>query len=137
VCPALDLFFVEDGKATSCANDSRVDAKSFDELIAKLDAVLFWSRTHGIIEDADVHWAFEVPVAVEFTYTTMLTEEPVGRKWFPAANRYFEAVEAAGLPISPFLGGSATEVADFLECLLRRLVATSKLETSGRQKSSL
>ena len=137
VCPALDLFFVEDGKATSCANDSRVDAKSFDELIAKLDAVLFWSRTHGIIEDADVHWAFEVPVAVEFTYTTMLTEEPVGRKWFPAANRYFEAVEAAGLPISPFLGGSATEVANFLECLLRRLVATSNLESSGRQKSSL
>ena len=113
---------MEGGKATSCANDSRVEAKSFTDLVAKLEAVVFWDRSRGIIDTADVDWTFELPIAVEFTYTTMLTEEPVGRKWFPAADRYFEAVEAGGLPISPYLGGSATEIANFLANLLRRLI---------------
>jgi hypothetical protein len=95
-------------------------------LTAKLEAVQFWNRTQGIIEDADVDLAFEVPIAVEFTYTMLLTEEPVRKKWFPAANRYFEAVESAGLPVSPFFEGTAAEVADFLERLLRRSSAIRK-----------
>src|ERR1700733_6474256 len=40
--PALDLFLVDGGKAVSCANESRVEAASFNELTDKLDAIHFW-----------------------------------------------------------------------------------------------
>src|SRR5258708_27848450 len=41
--PALDLFVADGGKAISCANESRVQAGSFPDLVAQLDALKFWN----------------------------------------------------------------------------------------------
>jgi len=49
-CPALDFFIAADGRATSCMNDSYVRSASFEELVAKLDAIKLWTKSGGFTE---------------------------------------------------------------------------------------
>ncbi len=43
----LDLFLLENGKATSVANESYISADSNDELLKKVDAVLLYDKHNG------------------------------------------------------------------------------------------
>jgi predicted nucleotidyltransferase len=45
---ALDLFLLENGKATSVANESYITADTDDELIKKIDAVLLYDKRNGV-----------------------------------------------------------------------------------------
>lgn len=132
-CRALDLFVASGGRAVSCANESKVQAASFPILVAQLEAVCFWTRANGLLSAADIDWKFSVPFAIDFAPTLLITDEPVSSKWLRSLQAHLREVEAAGLPIKPYIGSTATDVADFLVGALRRLVAaTGDLAPKGK-----
>ena len=65
VCPALDVFVVEGGKAVSAVNDSFVGADSLVALVELLEAVLIWNEG-GVVPDADVEWQVRLHDSVTF-----------------------------------------------------------------------
>jgi hypothetical protein len=99
--------------------------------VKRLEAVCFWSRSKGMLP-ADVDWKFDVPIGIDFKQTAMLTVEPISGGWPPSFRVQAQALEAAGLPVRPYLGSSAVEVADFLVSVLRRAVDTAN-KLSERQ----
>src|ERR1700685_625242 len=125
VCPALDLFLADGGKAVSCENESSVRAPTFGELVTKLEAVRFWKRSEGVIESADIDWTFTVPVDVEFVPTALFTGTPISGRWPRSSRSFAQQIESPGLPTQPYIGSSATEVASFLVAELRRVMEAS------------
>jgi hypothetical protein len=69
-CRALDFFLVQDGKATSCQNESYIEAESTPALIRKLDAVKFWARSAGRIQ-ADIDWTFKLRPDVQYAVSAL------------------------------------------------------------------
>ena len=131
-CPALDLFVAEGGKAVSCENESCVRAESLAALVGRLEAVRFWTREAGAL-DADINWEFRVPGDVEFIPTAMITDQPIPGRWPRSFRAFAKEVEAAGLPVQPYLGSLITDVAEFLVKVLRNAVAESgKLSPRGK-----
>lgn len=70
-CRALDLFILDDRKATSCQNGSYVEAPTKADLLAKLDAVEFWCRSQGRLA-ADIDWTFELLPNVAYRPTEIV-----------------------------------------------------------------
>jgi predicted nucleotidyltransferase len=133
VCPALDLFLAEGGKAVSCENESSVRAPTFDKLVSKLEAVRFWKRSDGVIESADIDWTVTVPIDVEFVPTALLTGTPISGRWPRSFRSFAQQIESMGLPTQPYIGPSAAEVAGFLVAEFRRAVeARLKLGPKGK-----
>lgn len=131
-CPALDLFIVENGKATSSSNESSVKANSFDELVSSLGAVQFWSRADGFLP-VDIDWTFSIPLGIEFVPTAVMASEPFSFKWVTSIRNYFKHLETEGLPTSPYIGSSALEIATYLKNFLERMVvAASELDSNGK-----
>ena len=79
VCPALDFFFVDGGLAVSCANGSKVKARSQKDLIRRLGALKLWDRKTGFLE-VDVDWKFEVIKGHTPIYTTLVSGGPFPSK---------------------------------------------------------
>jgi REase_DpnII-MboI/Nucleotidyltransferase domain len=132
-CPALDLFLAEGGKAVSCENESSVRAASFAELVTKLEAVCFWKRSEGIVETADIDWDVTVPIAVDFIPTALVTGVPVSGRWPRSFRSFAREIESLDLPVQPYLGATAAEIADFLITELRRAMkARSELTPKGK-----
>lgn len=69
-CKALDLFLVDDSKATSSQNESYIVASNFAELVSTLGAVKIWSREHGRTA-ANIEWRFKVRDEVDFIPTSL------------------------------------------------------------------
>jgi len=69
-CTALDLFIVRDGRATSCQNESFIEAGSTSELIRQLDAIRFWQRNVGRIQ-AKISWTIELRDDVTYMMTAL------------------------------------------------------------------
>ena len=133
VCPALDLFLAEGGKAVSCENESSVRAPKFRELISKLEAVRFWKRSDGVIESADIDWTVTVPIDVEFVPSALLTGTPISGRWPRSFRSFAHQIELLGLPTRPYIGSSAAEVASFLVDEFRRAMeARSSLGAKGK-----
>lgn len=131
-CTALDLFVADGGKAISCANESFVQAESFGALVSRLEAILFWKKSEGPVV-ADIDWRFELPHAVGFVPTAMITEGPVSGIWPRSFRSHARDVEAAGLPIQPYIGSTIVEVANFLVLELQRAVtASADLNPKGK-----
>ena len=98
-CQALDLFWVQGGKATSAANESHVEASSFDELAQRLDALLLWDRINEF-NDQHQEWVFETSAFSDFLPTTLPNSSIEGMSWQTLVKR----AESAGLPTSPYIG---------------------------------
>ncbi|MDA2911387.1 hypothetical protein MYX04_10700 [Nitrospiraceae bacterium AH_259_D15_M11_P09] len=131
-CPPLDLFLVTGAKAVSCANESHVEASSFDELVDHLSALLFWTRDGGS-EAVDIEWIFSVPVGIDFPPTAMILPEVVPPIWAAPVQAYFKHVADNGLPTRPFIAGDARRISDFLAEVIRALVTASmKLNPKGK-----
>jgi len=109
VCPALDLFLAEEGKAPS-----------FDELVTQLEAIRFWRSSGGVIESADIDWTVTVPIEVEFVTTALLTGTPISGRWPRSFRSFALQIESLGLPTQPYIGPSAAEVASFIVAAFRR-----------------
>ena len=71
-CPALDIFFVDRGAATSCANGSKVRGTSKRDLLSRLDALELWNSSVGFLS-ADVDWDFEVIKDQKMVMTMMIS----------------------------------------------------------------
>jgi len=133
VCPALDLFLAEGGKAVSCENESSVRAPTFGELVRKLEAVRFWKRSGGVIESADIDWTVTVPMDVEFVPTAMLTGTPIPGRWPRSFRSFARQIDSLGLPTQPYIGSAASDVAAFLVDEFRRAMeARLNLGPKGR-----
>ena len=131
-CPALDLFLVDGSKAISVANESYVEAGTFNELIMRLSAIRFWSRGKGFL-NADIDWDFVVASGIDFPPTALGGGLPESFNWSKELGRLFEFLEGQKLPYKPFIGISADEVADFLIQVLRRLLPEiQRLNTKGK-----
>lgn len=69
-CRALDLFLVNGSRATSCQNESFIEADSSEELVELLRAVPFWSREKGRLH-ADIDWTFTLLDDVSYKPTAL------------------------------------------------------------------
>ena len=69
-CSALDLFTVRDGRATSCQNESFIEANTQQELIQNLGATKFWTKSDGRIQ-ADIDWTFTTRDDVVYTASAL------------------------------------------------------------------
>jgi REase_DpnII-MboI len=131
-CPALDLFVAEGGKAVSCANESCVRANSLPELVDRLEAICFWTRSNGPM-DVDIDWQFRVHPLAEYPPTAMMSGEPIPGTWPRPFRAYARQIEAAGLPVQPYVGSTVNEVAEFLmKTLQKAVVASGNLSPRGK-----
>ncbi|HEK1686095.1 TPA: hypothetical protein SMR42_002452 [Pseudomonas putida] len=132
--PALDVFTVDGGKATSCANESYVEAASFEDLIARLDAVEIWSRANDYTLPAGLKPFFEIRADIDFKMTAMPNDffKP------ESFDGKIKAIEALGLPISPIIGETVEDAAEFLASIAQRIVFPKGLHdgSRGQAKSS-
>jgi REase_DpnII-MboI/Polymerase beta, Nucleotidyltransferase len=124
--PALDPFIIEGAKATSCANDSYIEAASKPELIRLLDAVRFWDRAMGQCQ-VDIDWEPKIAHGVTFSFTTL----PNLYVAQTALCTLQELAAQNGVPSEPFLGATVDEVTDTLIEILRRILQSASPK-SGR-----
>lgn len=134
-CPALDFFVCTDARATSCSNDSFVRAASFPELVNKLDAILLWTREDSFRDFAFANtgnWVFETAIAASFAMT-VLPDAYVGElSWYSK----IKEVEAAGLPVRPFIGDTLMKaVAQITDITRKMIFQKSDLGQRGAAKT--
>lgn len=134
-CPALDFFLCPDARAVSCSNDSFVYAATFDELVAKLDAVRLWKKSDGFANFSfgdTGSWEFRTAESAEFTMTTLPDSVLSEQSWF----QKIKAVEAAGLPVRPYLGDTLPKAVAVISEVARKMIFQSKdLGQRGNAKS--
>jgi hypothetical protein len=134
LCPALDLFVVEGGKATSCMNESFVQAESFERLRDKLAALCVWSRDAGEI-DATAPREHDIRVGIDHIPTVLDGGEP-RLNWGRSVTDYFREIESDGLPTKPFVGSDVEDVARFLLGLTENLIKTvERMAAKGTRAS--
>jgi predicted nucleotidyltransferase len=74
-CPAIDFFLVSGTKAVSVVNDSFVEAKSFADLVIRLDAISLWKRTEGF-SSTRRNWVFQTS-----SFAFLFTQTFLGTVW--------------------------------------------------------
>jgi hypothetical protein len=134
LCPALDMFVVEGGKATSCMNESFVQAESFERLRDKLGALCVWSRNPSEIDTSAPH-EHEVRVGIDHIPTVLDGGEP-RLNWGRSVKDYFRDIEADGVPTEPFIGDDVEKVARFLLGLIENLVNTIERMSAKTTRAS-
>ena len=78
-CKALDFFLIDRGVATSCANGSKVKARSKKSLISNLGAEKIWDKSIDFLP-ADIDWDFNVIKGMNPIMTSLVTSEPFPSK---------------------------------------------------------
>lgn len=78
-CPVLDFFLMERGVAISCANGSKVRAKSNMDLVYQLNALNIWDKSTGF-KNVDIDWDFEVIKGLNMKMTTLMSASPLPSK---------------------------------------------------------
>jgi len=116
-CPALDLFLVQGGKATSAANESHVQAASFDELWQRLEAILLWDNRAGFNEQWK-DWILETSAFTDFMPTTLPNDSIESLSWQTMTKR----AEAARLPTSPYIGDTVEKASLRLVEVVRGMI---------------
>jgi len=133
-CPALDFFLASEGKATSCANHSFVQAASFPDLVKKLDAIPLWSRRHGFAQfefDLESRWVFETAMTASFPPTMLPNDYLLAETWKATLAR----AEAAGLPVRPYIGDTIEKAtAQIVEVAHKMIMSASDLGQRGKAK---
>ena len=120
-CPALDFFVCSDSRAVSVTNDSFVYASSFHTLLNRLGAKALWSRDSGFEPEAPFEpngWTFEASEGVSFVPTVLPDAALTDFYW----QEKMERTEAAGLPVSPFLGETVARAEAQLIEVARRMI---------------
>jgi predicted nucleotidyltransferase len=117
VCPALDVFILEEGRAVSCVNESFLQARSNRDLLERLQAVEFWNYKSGLL-DVDIPWSHEVSLSVNYAMTALPNRVFIDG----STEKFFELVENAGFATRPFIGSDGLEVASFLGTVTKRML---------------
>jgi len=125
----LDLFLVEEGRATSVANESYIERNSLEALVSALSAVELFDRDRGTSPALSKMKRFEVDRRVEHLMTLL----PQGSEAREVAymRKFFARARDQGLPDSPYIGASGAEAARVLIEVVRRLPQVAR-EVSPR-----
>lgn len=118
---ALDLFILEDGKATSVANESYIKEETNEKLIKKVNAVLLYDNDSGESEKLKNIKKIELDKKVNHRLTAL----PNGAAEcfeISALNKMFKRTRENGLSTKPYLGINTDEASKFVITILRRLV---------------
>jgi len=129
---ALDLFLLDNGKATSVANESYITADNNDELIKKVDAVLLYDKHNGVSAELIRRKKIEVDKRINHKLTSL----PNGTAEYfeiSALKKYFKAAREHGLPAKPYLGVSTEEASEFIITIIRGLITASGTVTNYGQ----
>ena len=68
---ALDLFILENGRATSVANESYIEASDNDELVKSVNAVMLYDRTTGTSAELEKRKQVEVDKRINHELTSL------------------------------------------------------------------
>jgi len=117
ICPALDIFVLDNGRAISCMNESFVQAGSNSDLTEMLQAIEFWNRDSGF-HDVDIPWEHEISLSVNYVMTALPNRVLIDG----STQKFFELIESAGYSTRPFIGTSASEIALFLCSAIEKMI---------------
>lgn len=129
---ALDLFILENGRATSAANDSFIEADTNENLIKSVNAVLLYDKDSGVSAELTRRKKIEVDKRINHELTAL----PNGTAEYfeiSALKKYFKAAKQNGLTAKPYLGVSTEEASEFIIEIIRSLTTASKTVTNHGQ----
>ncbi len=131
-CTALDIFILDDGKATSVANESFISTGSNAQLIKDLNALKLFDRAIGKTEELANYTNLELDTRVQHELTSLPNSSSEFYK-IDALIKYFEAAQKHGLPAKPYMGQSADEVSDLIIKIIRNLISANAQVTGYGQ----
>ncbi|MAM34955.1 MAG: hypothetical protein CMH28_07770 [Micavibrio sp.] len=132
---ALDLFILENGKATSVANESYIEASNNDELVKSVNAVLLYDRATGKSAELEKRKKVEVDKRINHELTSL----PNGTAEYyeiSALKKYFKRANENGLTAKPYIGSSTEEASEFIIEILKGLIpSTHSVTNHGQAKT--
>lgn len=131
-CTALDLFLLDDNKATSIANESFISDDTQLSLLAKLSAIKLYVRGSGFTDEMDSYIVLPLDRRVNHKLSS-LPNLPSDAYEIQALVKYFDTANRKGLPTKPYIGQNADEASDMLISVLERLVDSSEKVTGHGQ----
>lgn len=129
---ALDLFILENGRATSVANESFIEEDTNENLIKSVNAVLLYDKDTGVSPELTKRKKIEVDKRINHELTSL----PNGTAEYfeiSALKKYFKAAKQNGLTAKPYLGVSTEEASEFIIEVIRSLTTVSKTVTNHGQ----
>ena len=129
---ALDLFVLENGRATSVANESYIESDSNENLIKSVNAVLLFDKDTGISSELTKRKRIEVDKRINHELTSL----PNGTAEYfeiSALKKYFKAARENGLTAKPYLGVSTEEASEFIIQIVRSLNTVNNSVTNYGQ----
>ncbi len=129
---ALDFFILENGKATSVANESYIEAKDNNELITKVDGVLLYDKRNGSSAELIKRKRIEIDKRTNHALTSLPNSTS---EYFEisALKKYFKAAKQNGLSAKPYIGVSTEEASDFIIEIIRGLASANRTVTNQGQ----
>ena len=134
-CTALDLFMLEGNKATSIANESFIEDESSEALIDRLGALKLFDRDLGMLDSIADFTILPLDKRVIHKLSS-LPNLPDDAYEVQALIKYFQNADRDGLPIKPYLGQSALEVAELLIEITSRMIDSNQKVTGHGQANS-
>ena len=132
---ALDLFVLENGRATSVANESFIKAANNEELIKSVNAILLYDNASGVSLELEKRKEVEVDKRINHKLTSL----PNGTAEYyeiSALKKYFKRAQENGLTAKPYLGSSTEEASEFIIEILRSLIPTAHSVSNSGQANS-
>ncbi|WP_336127156.1 nucleotidyltransferase domain-containing protein [Mesoflavibacter sp. CH_XMU1422-2] len=129
---ALDLFILENGRATSVANESYIEASDNDELVKSVNAVMLYDRTTGTSAELEKRKQVEVDKRINHELTSL----PNGTAEYfeiSALKKYFKRANENGLTAKPYIGSSTEEASEFIIEILKGLIPSVHSVTNHGQ----
>ena len=120
---ALDLFILENGRATSVANESYIQASTNRQLISDLNAVLLYEKDDGSSEELERRKSMHVDRRVQHVMTC-LPNSTTEYYEVAALKKYFRAARENGLTAKPYLGVNTEEASEFIIEVMRSLISS-------------
>jgi|SRR5690554_38711 len=132
---ALDLFILENGRATSVANESFIEADTNDELVQSVNAVMLYDRATGTSTELEKRKQVEVDKRINHELTSL----PNGTAEYfeiSALKKYFKRANENGLTAKPYIGSSTEEASEFIIEILKGLIPSAHSATNHGQAKS-
>lgn len=129
---ALDLFILENGRATSVANESYISDKNNDELVKKLSAVKIFDREIGKTPEFEKYTTLDLDDEIIHKLTALPNDNGESIR-SQALLKFFEGAQKVGLPAKPYLGVSADEVSDYIIYVMKNMLRACQDVTGHSQ----
>ena len=102
-CTALDLFLLDDNKATSIANESFISDNTQTLLLDKLSAVKLYERDTSFTEEMESYKVMPLDRRVNHKLSSLPNLSSDAYE-IQALIKYFETANRKGLPTKPYIG---------------------------------